>query len=459
VTLPLQTRPTSPGAGTDQPVAYVEGASGVAQRYYYHSDRQGSIIAMANASGARVERYRYAPYGVESDLVLTGQPYRYTGRRFDPETGLFHYRARMYAPGLGRFLETDPVGYADQMNLYAYVGNDPLNATDPTGRVLDTIVDVGFIAFDIYKIATEGATPENVTALGADALGALVPGLTGAGMATRVATHADDAADVARGLSNASDAARSTCCFVEGTLVETTDGLRPIEEIEVGDLVLSRNEITGDTAYKPVTQRVFRHERQVWRLTFALPGGTQTFGATDDHPWRTVDGRWLQTSDLDVGILILRADGEPARLVSIVRTGEVAETYNLEVADFHTYFVGEARVWVHNACPNPNGSRGSAEHQAGVAEQRADFEGQAADLTERTGVPHVVPPSGTRIRGHDSRRMPDNQIQRENADGSRTTVRVGEVDTRPDSPRARERREEYQDQEIPCDQRSCRRRQ
>jgi len=68
-----------------------------------------------------------------SDLI--GNPYMFTGRRFDLETGLYYYRARYYDPDTGRFLQTDPIGYGDGINWYNYCGNNPLNFTDPSGSV------------------------------------------------------------------------------------------------------------------------------------------------------------------------------------------------------------------------------------------------------------------------------------------------------------------------------------
>ncbi|MCZ8239868.1 MAG: polymorphic toxin-type HINT domain-containing protein [Leptospiraceae bacterium] len=156
-------------------------------------------------------------------------------------------------------------------------------------------------------------------------------------------------------------------CFTAGTLVHTKDGTKVIEDIKVGDVVMSKSDVTGEVTYKKVVNTFVRQTSAIYKVTFE--DGT-ILETTWNHPFRrlkldatllgglqdsysevnrSIDfSDWTKAKDLKSGDLAFTTDGKLLTISSVDVENRDETVYNFEVEDFHTYFVGESGIWVHN---------------------------------------------------------------------------------------------------------------
>ena len=140
-------------------------------------------------------------------------------------------------------------------------------------------------------------------------------------------------------------------CFVAGTAVVTSVGLVAIEHIKPGDMVLAANEETGEIAYKEVVQTFTNISNEITHVTVTTEDGqTETIDATPHHPFYVEGKGWVDACALHAGMVVWLADGTKAIVTDVVTEGleHPVTVYNFEVTDFHTYFVGDSGVLVHN---------------------------------------------------------------------------------------------------------------
>jgi len=189
-----------PGPAIDEPIAVsTPNGSGGYTHEYFHTNHQGSVIAMSDDATGKVEGpFLYDPFGncfsgaTACGSLSNSVPYKFTGRRLDPVTGLYYYRARYYSSVLGRFLQTDPIGYTADLNLYTYVGNDPVDMTDPYGEAADqncttdsngttTCQPIETVVVTAQRPPPPKAPPSPVHTVGAGAIALPAPAVGGLG--------------------------------------------------------------------------------------------------------------------------------------------------------------------------------------------------------------------------------------------------------------------------------------
>lgn len=355
---------------------------------------------------------RRAPAGIiDTNNTIVGKltDRGFTNHEHLDELGLIHMNGRVYDPAIGRFMSADPsVPYPTNIqsyNRYSYVRNNPLVMIDPSG-FCDTIgknpCDEDAFSGDggggtqadanqvvgatqttpegygivIIKASDQNREPElprnSPSDFGPSALnyspsdnhisigggsGGPSPAERDLGTMAEIASNGLPLPGLKFGkllgfFRGAENVINACCCFPAGTPVETEFGPVPIEQIRVGQMVYARDPDTGETRLKAVTQVMITQPKALYELvTLDSKGNQERVEVSDNHPYWVLGKGWVDSKDLTTSMTLQNLSNEQLIVVSLRPLGKNEVTYNFTVADFHTYFAGKQKAFVHNcAC-------------------------------------------------------------------------------------------------------------
>jgi RHS repeat-associated protein len=354
-------------------------------------DGLGSERTVTNSSQTVTGTATYEGFG--QTVATTGSstdPYMFaatSGYRNDGDAGLMQVGARYYDAQVGRFITRDTL--LDQ-KPYLYCEHDPINHLDPSGHFIIIVIIIIVVAIGLGGCKGGGSPPPQGGGIPFNPPRPPKPPATGPtplppgvgppwkpGQPLRLDTQPVPGGGEWTGtytgppinnqipfeekepgwfdwggtdgnfFPGEGGGGGGAGCFVAGTLVSLANGERtPIEHVRVGDLVLSRDELTGQISGQKV-EKVFVHRVNDDEMLHLC--NKEMIDTTSIHRFYIVGIGWLHAGQLQPGMRCVSSTGVAQTIASIDYPGEYPHTvYNLEVHRFHTYFVGKTGVWVHN---------------------------------------------------------------------------------------------------------------
>ena len=385
------------------------------QTYYYVLNLQGDVVKLIHYIPGfeyeSVATYEYDAWGnivSSSGRLAEINPLRYRGYYYDSETGFYYLQSRYYDPANRRFINADTYSSTDPgdaigCNMFAYCGNNPVMRNDYSGDawwhwVVATVAVVGLAVASVVTCGGAAAAAMTATALisgTCTTVPAAATIITGAALGAGVA-YAGSVVSAASSVKSTEEFAEygksalistvagavvgavagainaATSCFVAGTPVLTEDGDKPIEDVTVGDYVWAWDEATGTTELKQVVET---YVNETSELTHIFVNGEEIV-ATPTHPFYCPVKGWTDAAHLRAGDILVLVNGEYVVVEKIQHEllENPVKVYNFQVQDYHTYYVAESGVLVHNTCNRYGREHGNDIHKERIKAKLDELE-------------------------------------------------------------------------------------